>query len=833
MKVDPFQERVHRLAKRYRETIPRLVEGVIKSPSSTVGHWIQVLIDPNNQIPVSYAHLVVERVQKLYKLPFGPKCTPRYEVERVLFEDVSRAVTLVFGLKRVLDLTSTPFGEKELLLLFRKSVSLSWGGVLEKWWKHQVSWIFARWMRDEVPATPQWWVPAEKEGFLLGGQFRRYQTLYLHGGSERVEPLALSLLHIKRVAERVACDFIRETLEKHRKALTCLRQRPAKVVRTSEIYDSIRITIDECVPRKKNQELRIRVPSLRSHYESSRKERGAVGFLVQKYRIPPCRTLLSMDAVVGVCQSPTPWKEWTRPKGVEREAHICMDDYLDFDPRRVTPLGEARTYACTRMIETYGLFDPEDIFDAYRKCLEEGFNAELLNTVPVALCEPFKVRVITKGPVEAYWVAKSVQGIVHGYMRRHPTFQLIGHPCSQDVVDEFLWKCSDSDYLISGDYDAATDNLDPDLTDFAFCYLVQRLGLWPTPALRAALVGHLVHYESGSYPQEWGQLMGSPLSFPILCILNAALSRLALDRELRRPLRELPMLINGDDILMGMSLPQYEVWKGITRQGGLSYSVGKNYCSRKYVMINSECYRVKRSRLIGPLEEGLTSPPEIRTAEYRPFINLGLMKGQGRQMDSVHLFGKGEYVSDLAGLACALVKGHTPEMANKLLSLFIQDNRDELDSLPAGMSWFLPRCSGGYGLPLVRAVQFSSEQLKVAAYIRTGQGNLQMKYLETDAQLSHLLKLEDQQMLDRGIEWVEGGEGQAPSLMTVNWPALNRERTPDETMKSVRTNFARLRERALRTSLNPMESLNALKSTTFGWARSVTLKIPAQKTRII
>jgi len=776
-----FPGRLSQLVKEHQRLVPRLVEGVIKALGEEDGCWIHLMVDRENHVGVSYAHLIPGRVRELYQLPFGPKKSTRYEVEAILREDVWRARTLVLGLKRVLNLTEAPFEEKEFLTLYRKSVMLAWGGKLEKWWKHQVSWIFSRWRRNETPKAPDWWPYFEKEGYLLGGQFRKYQLLHLHSGSKKKshELVAQSLLQIKRVADDVAVDFIKETLEKHRRNLTVPRTLPPKVVKSGKILESIVKTIDELVPRQKAEmKLSIRPASLRSHIESGRREHGAVGFLVKKYRLTRAECLLSMKEGLG---------------------------------------GD--------VVSVYSLYDPEELRCAFMASLEGCFLQDLLEAEPVALCEPFKVRVITKGPAEAYWVAKSFQKKMHDVLRRHPTFELVGHPCSEEIMDRFLEKCKPTDLFCSGDYDQSTDNLDPDYSDFALCYLLTRLGCLNIPmGMRNALCGHRLTYESGSYPQVFGQLMGSPMSFPILCIMNAALSRLALDPELRTPLRRLPMLVNGDDILMGMSAAEYELWRGITAQGGLTPSVGKNYLDRTYCMINSEMYKVSRSMFHGF---------ELRYATYCPFINLGLMKGEQKHRLDEPLFGGDEYARDLAGLAHSLVRGHAPEMADRLLSYFIADNREKLDSLPPGMSWFLPRTSGGYGLPMTRDFNPSAEQLKVAAFVRTGQGNLSLQHALSTSGSSELNNYERSIMERLGSEWVEDGGFATPGLIRVDWPGLDQEDGTFDKLQRVSTNFSRLRAKALNTSLHPMELDNAIETVKFGWSREVTINLPALKVEIV
>jgi len=55
------------------------------------------------------------------------------------------------------------------------------------------------------------------------------------------------------------------------------------------------------------------------------------------------------------------------------------------------------------------------------------------------------------------------------------------------------------------------------------------------------------------------------------------------------------MLVNGDDILFrAINKAHYELWKKITKVCGLKFSIGKNYTSKKILVINSEMYKVTR-----------------------------------------------------------------------------------------------------------------------------------------------------------------------------------------------------------------------------------------------
>jgi hypothetical protein len=51
------------------------------------------------------------------------------------------------------------------------------------------------------------------------------------------------------------------------------------------------------------------------------------------------------------------------------------------------------------------------------------------------------------------------------------------------------------------------------------------------------------------------------------------------------------MRVNGDDIAFIASQSEYECWKEVTCICGLEFSLGKNYTSREFIIMNSELRR--------------------------------------------------------------------------------------------------------------------------------------------------------------------------------------------------------------------------------------------------
>lgn len=210
------------------------------------------------------------------------------------------------------------------------------------------------------------------------------------------------------------------------------------------------------------------------------------------------------------------------------------------------------------------------------------------NTVPIckahAIPEPLKVRMITKGEAQN-WILKPLQKAMHRALKDFPCFRLTS---GQSILNNFK-KVSSGYYFVSGDYSAATDNLNSDVMECVVGELVKVLPSEIIPYLIREAGPHYIEYpkSSGLDPilQTNGQLMGSLISFPILCIANAATYGHAINWE---DLRDLPCLINGDDISFRDSLKNIKKWKRVANLMGLIPSVGKNYLSRTWFTINSQ-----------------------------------------------------------------------------------------------------------------------------------------------------------------------------------------------------------------------------------------------------
>ena len=341
------------------------------------------------------------------------------------------------------------------------------------------------------------------------------------------------------------------------------------------------------------------------------------------------------------------------------------------------------------------LKDLENRFrELYKYCLEQAkFESALV--VPVALPEPLKVRVITKGPAVTYFVLKRFQKWMWTNMAHQKTFQLIGTPVTSEIVNKTLKSLLDGESWCSGDYKASTNNLKSWVSETIIDALAPIMGLNDDEVqlFKTALTGHVFRHEISEndhrivYSRQLnGQLMGSIVSFPLLCIANASICRWAIElgEGRDRLLNQCRLLINGDDTVFPTNKPGYDSFKVIAGAHGLSLSDGKSYFTKNFLQINSMEYRL-----------GVVQGPYGPREEYVnvPHLNLGLMTGIGKKAGNseLHAMNIGERFNEF-------MKQCPEEIRQEAALGFLNhpEHREILDG--AQVPWFFPKWLGGLGL---------------------------------------------------------------------------------------------------------------------------------------
>lgn len=189
-----------------------------------------------------------------------------------------------------------------------------------------------------------------------------------------------------------------------------------------------------------------------------------------------------------------------------------------------------------------------------------------------------------------------------------------------------------------------------------------------------------------------GQLMGNPASFPILAIVNLIGFWQSLEDHLGREVdaSDLPVLVNGDDIVFRADDSLFRRWKQTIEQLGLTLSVGKSYVHRSILSLNSELFRMTGSG---------TSESDFRKIE---FLNLGLLR-------------KGFAQKTLPAHACAVAPSLTEVLRgahdhSRALRRFLHFWRSEVESCTRGglLNLFLPTAVGGVGAEAPPGLSFET-----------------------------------------------------------------------------------------------------------------------------
>ncbi len=339
--------------------------------------------------------------------------------------------------------------------------------------------------------------------------------------------------------------------------------------------------------------------------------------------------------------------------------------------------------------------------------------------------EPFKLRTITTGPSTDYYLAKYVNRLIHRQLMRHPTFCFTARPVNlEDLEDLYLWE---DEKLASADFKGATNELLRELSEWTNLCLSSRLGWgleyheWSTRLLtRVELICGLHNGEILQAQQQNGQLMGCPLSFYILCIINAGVGRVAsyINDEHRIPprrrmrtavlngsrprevwaegpyrinkrLRDCRLKINGDDNVLAIRPAMYDLFVALCNRAGFQLSVGKSYVSREFGMINSKLF------LYG-FDGAIWRPTQIV-----PYMNMGLIKGTGRVLSDSRKDGLDtvDFFSNCGTKAHKLIDGYAPDEQRSLMSIFMQWNSKVLRT--TSRDFYLSRCLGGLELPML------------------------------------------------------------------------------------------------------------------------------------
>lgn len=486
--------------------------------------------------------------------------------------------------------------------------------------KYQLSWLFAR--GEEQKELPNKFESGHNDGIVLLGWLGRFFKSRCFGHSLKHREWRNTVLHgIKKGLPKMGDTY----LEKNANAMIG-RLCPEKVRTTPDcLLDEIQRTSREIFPDGilyDDWERVDRFTTISDHcsYEYSRSKRGVLGTLLDELNWSDESRSLVFNDLGGMYYNPQ--------KNVTGE--IRFPGYtLDLEYKTL------RQEAITdRLAGEFGRYTLEEL-EALYYTDKLKFYQELIINCQYQYCElrgkakvkpifePLKIRMITAGDYRTNGLYTQLQKRLWGGLQRFKPFQLTGKVVTRQDLEE-IHDRTDSYKLpfknwVSGDYSAATDNLNRDASLAAIeaisgdpiTYRTLRKGLMDTE-LDFNSCG--LSEKRPTYQMKSGQLMGCVFSFPILCIINLATYRAALEAYsgCSFELEELPVRVNGDDILFKTNNKMQRIWEGLIKKVGFEKSVGKNYVSPNFAIINSVYFSVRN----------------VNNIYKVPYVNMGWISGE-------------------------------------------------------------------------------------------------------------------------------------------------------------------------------------------------------------
>jgi len=596
---------------------------------------------------------------------------------------------------------------------------------------------------QEIPPCPFKDVSMDNPAVLLGGRAYKYILMMKEKFPKRFESFLTSVLYSKKGMPRPGKLLLRKGEKDTFKSLTTLPQYKESVVDwaasegtiesmldISTMTAQIKRTVNELFKDKvytRDDRIRPFFPSTSSNYNNSRSKGGAVGDILMHpellvdLRGPEDLVSIKMEGCVGV--------------GEANQDSMLYDNNI---------VGTSPTVDISALNSKFEKL--------YNNIINYAMTEEPI-AKPLGLSEALKVRVISKGPPLTYTALKPLQKFMWKTIVQNPIFRLIGEPVTAENLQMSIGSKLKPGYkFLSVDYSDATNSMFSWTSDAAVDEISDCLKLTVLERIlfRRAMTEHIIEdSETGEQlPQRNGQLMGSVVSFPILCIVNAAICRWTMElvSGVKIPLRDLNLLINGDDAVFKTNDIGKHTWEVIGSFCGLKPSVGKVYFSSHFLNINSTTYNFypegfysyyastkvvyNKKQYIrrfgvdhvsgGQYFDSFSTitiydrPRRVMHYELVTYVNLGLMFGLTRSASDKSIEAPGQMT--LGACARMLVESCPTDVQEQVLAKFIHYNEESLKQF--SLPWFLPESFYGLGLPSIGKFKPERFDVQCAQYIR-------------------------------------------------------------------------------------------------------------------
>jgi hypothetical protein len=321
--------------------------------------------------------------------------------------------------------------------------------------------------------------------------------------------------------------------------------------------------------------------------------------------------------------------------------------------------------------------------------------------------EPLKIRVITAGTHHLTGLRRLQRYLLNAW-KKCPFGTMTSDMSNRLRFRMELLAASESSKdkgkdFISGDYDAATDGMNMDATLTCWDRIMENIGLKGSMLDMAgrrtftdAIIEYPKEFGGGEVRQTNGQLMGHPLSFPLLCIINLSVYMRTMSILERDGLLFRSVLINGDDIVFRGDEREYNLWRRNAAEVGLAVNEMKTYRHKRFYLINSILTRA-----------GTIGAQESREVTY---YNRALAIGAKVKSEPVRLLSTADVLWNALD--------HPIEDVAKRGRMHLMKTIVAKQPSYFTPNWFFPKVLGGLGLPNRRGEKLyaTRQQRQVATY---------------------------------------------------------------------------------------------------------------------
>jgi hypothetical protein len=519
-----------------------------------------------------------------------------------------------------------------------------------------------------------------------------------------------ALLRLKRCSPTVPDSFIEEVLQEH--AATLSKVDPTvtswnDLTSQEEIFGRVTSVVKYLFNRHRKTSTtshrsqmrfalgKVHLPTRSSTFEHTRKEMGALGHWADKSAPPPAGWESELPTLHSLSYNPY----------TQKVSSFHVPKILIQDEDEVLPPTDIALYRELSTLYTHEGDVVGNIFDAKEALFDPpSVITDDVKAIAIPIPEPLKVRVITKGNELPYYEAQSLQKLLTRKMKEGPLADCFPSQRGPLDISDINRKFKGYSYYLSGDYKGATDTLRRDVSEHCINAILSELDL-PEFAvgspmgdlMRRCLTEHTIEYldDDGhvvrTIKQQTGQLMGSFLSFPVLCIINLAINWYYMDPFQDHEPWNLPLYVNGDDVLAASNEP-FPNWEETVGLVGFKKSLGKNYVSDHMFCINSEFYMILTD------EDERKQIVRVETVATECIYAQSWYKEVDRRTNTRTVGTIFDNSPHHVGALCRhLLETSSSSRQILAFNLFTRMNHAKLQEL--GRPWFVPVELGGLGLP--------------------------------------------------------------------------------------------------------------------------------------